>query len=86
MKAIAYDPATQTIRCCKLKRTGQQVLMTEAHEDVTEMAVRAVIAMLIDKGPMPIRLNNTDLVLTVAEVKTDGQGSEDTDRKDASAL
>ena len=70
MKAVAYDPATQTIRLCKLKRTGEQVLMTEAHEDVTEMCVRAVVAMLLEKGPMPMRLNGKDLILTIAETGT----------------
>ena len=69
MKAVAYDPATQTIRLCKLKRTGPdgRAVMTEAHEDVTEMCIRAVVAMLLEKGPMPMKLNGKDLVLAIAE-------------------
>lgn len=69
MKAVAYDLNDGTIRSCKLRRTGDKVVMTEVHEDVTEMCVRAVIALLLDKGPMPIKLNDKDLVLTVAEAK-----------------
>lgn len=69
MKAVAYDPADGTIRMCKLRRIGEKVVMTEAHEDVTAMSVRAVIALLLDKGPMPVRFNDKDLILTVAEAK-----------------
>lgn len=65
MRAIAYDPSDGTIRQCKLRRSGDAVVMTEAHEDVTEMCLRAVTALLLDKGDVPMTLNGRAMRLTL---------------------
>ena len=69
MKAVAYDPATQTIRLCKLKRTGEQVLMTEAHEDVTEMCIRAVATLISQRGAVPMSFQGKAYVLGIIPLK-----------------
>lgn len=68
MKAVAYDPATRTIRLCKLKSSGKsdgKAVMTEAHEDVTEMCIRAVVALILTEGAVPMVLNGKRRVLAV---------------------
>lgn len=70
MKAVAYDPATETIRICKLKRAANgEVIMTEAHEDVTVMCVRAVLEMIASKGPVPLSHDSKGYVLAIVPLE-----------------
>ena len=67
MKAVAYDPSDGTIRICKLKRVGDKASMTEAHEDVTQLCVRAVVALILEKGGIPMTLNGKAMALGLIE-------------------